>query len=489
VIAWFLRGLRAKSHSASLAAGLTTLEQTLAALRAEHDIVKSTHAQLQRDYHAEAQGRAVAEERAARVAELAARLDDRDQQLMQRGARIAALETQLVEKGRAIEEQRQLLEQSRVAFADSFKALSAEALKSNNQAFMELAKATLDKTQEGSRNDLDAKHRAVDELVRPLQESLLRVDGKLGEIEKERITSHAALNEQLRALLDTHLPVLRNETANLAKALRQSTVRGRWGELQLKRVVEMAGMLEHCDFTEQESRTTEEGRVRPDLIIKLPGGRQIVVDSKAPLAAYLDAHEATEESARRLALTRHAQLVRGHMVSLGRKSYWEEFKPTPDFVIMFLPGEVFWSAALQEDPALIECGVEQKVIAATPTTLIALLRAVAYGWRQEALAQNAQEVARLGKELYERLGILGEHWNKMGERLGQAVEAYNRSTATLETRVLVSARRFRDLKVGAADDEIETMEQIETAPRAIQAAELVDFNARQLSIGIEAVSP
>jgi DNA recombination protein RmuC len=472
LLAWHLRSSRARAEMAPITGRLESLEQQHACRLVELDVMKGAHARITEQHREETERRATAEERAARVAELDARLAQRDDLLAQHRERIATLDTQLAEERKTLQEQRNLLDEARTALSDSFKALSADALKSNNQAFIELAKATLEKFQEGARGDLDARHKAVNELVNPIKQSLEKVDGKLGEIERARLSSYSALNEQLKGLVETHLPVLRNETANLVKALRQPTVRGRWGELQLKRVVEMAGMLDHCDFLEQENRTTEEGRLRPDLIVKLPGGRNIVVDAKAPVSAYLDAVESSDEATQRLRLAQHAKQVRGHITALSRKGYWEQFTPSPEFVVMFLPGEVFFSAALQEDPSLIECGVDEKVIAASPTTLIALLRAVAYGWRQEALAQNAKDVAKLGKELFERICTLGEHWTDVGERLGKAVEAYNRSTTTLESRVLVSARRLRDLKAGSDDVEIGMPEQIEKTPRVLQAAEI-----------------
>lgn len=336
--------------------------------------------------------------------------------------------------------------------------------------------------QGGELTALKARYEAAVERLRvesgARSAAVVKVDDKLGEIEKARIGAYAELSTQVKGLVETHLPTLRNETANLVKALRQPTVRGRWGEIQLKRVVEMAGMLDHCDFLEQESRSTEDGRLRPDMIVKLPGGKQIVVDAKAAVSAYLDAAEASDEETQRARLVDHARQVRNHMAALGRKGYWEQFDPTPELVVMFLPGEMFFSAALQQDPELIEFGVNEKVIPATPTTLIALLRAVAYGWRQEALARNAQEVADLGRQLYERIAVLASHWGEVGGRLDKAVEAYNRSVATFESRVLVSARRLRDLKAAPEDTEIEVIEPIERTTRALQAPEVAQADVR-----------
>jgi DNA recombination protein RmuC len=366
------------------------------------------------------------------------------------------------------------LRRARGTLSDTFRALSADALHRNNQAFLQLATATLERFQLGARAELAERERAVDALVQPLRASLQRVDGVLGEMEKSRIAAYAALSEQLRGLVETQLPMLRGQTAALVQALRQPAVRGRWGEIQLRRVVEMAGMLEHCDFLEQPTRSSEERVLRPDLVVRLPGGKHLVIDAKAPLAAYLDANEAPDEETRASRLRAHAQQVREHMVALGRKAYWEQFSPSPEFVVMFLPGEMFFSAALQQDPALIEFGVNEKVLVATPTTLIALLRAAAYGWRQESLTANAEQVAQLGKELFTRIGVLARHWSEVGERLGKAVDAYNRSVVTLESRVLVSARRFRDLQAAAPDGQIDAQAPIELTPRALQAEELVE---------------
>lgn len=450
---WLAAGLRARLRQRALETQLDVERATLS------ERLHSAQARI--------------EELNALVKEREAALERRANDIAELRARHAELEERVAQERRAAQEKLALLNEAQTALSDAFKALSAEALKSNNQAFIELAKATLEKFHEGAKNELEAREKAVSELVRPLRESLERVDGKLGELEKARLEAYAALNEQLKGLVETHLPRLHDQTANLVKALRQPTVRGRWGEIQLKRVVEMAGMLEHCDFIEQENRSTEDGRLRPDLIVRLPGGKSIVVDAKAPVAAYLDAAEATDEETRVARLADHARQVRAHIAALGRKAYWEQFDPTPEFVVLFLPGEMFFSAALQQDPALIEYGVAERVIPATPTTLIALLRAVAYGWRQEALARNAQEVADLGRQLYERIAKLGEHWATVGDRLGKAVDAYNAATGTLESRVLVSARKLRELKAAPEDLEIDALEQIDRTPRALQAVEIV----------------
>jgi DNA recombination protein RmuC len=472
-LGWMILRSRMRVGIAASAAQLQALEQRLAQTDRDLTELKSLHTELLRKHFDESTARASAEAIARQLPALADKLEERNREISGQKAQIATLELELRTERESLTAERALLEQARVTLMDSFKALSSDALKSNNQAFIDLAKSTLETFQEGARADLAARQAAVDQLVQPIKDSLVKVDGKLGEIESQRTSSYAALNEQLKGLVEIHLPVLRSETANLVKALRQPTVRGRYGEVQLKRVVEMAGMLDHCDFVEQENRTTEEGHLRPDLIVKLPGGRNIVVDAKTPISAYLEAIETTDESTQRVLTAQHAQQCRNHIAALGRKAYWVQFSPSPEFVVMFIPGEVFFSAALQEDPTLLECGVNERVILATPTTLIALLRAVHYGWRQEKLAQNAEEVGRLGKELYDRIRTLSGHWSDVGERLGKAVEAYNRSTSTLESRVLVSARRFRDLNVGAADSEINSLKQIEVIPKTAQVEEFI----------------
>ena len=387
-------------------------------------------------------------------------------------ARIAAMEVQIEQERKAASEKLAVLDEAQARFSDAFKALSAEALRHNNTSFLELAKTALEKTQESAKGDLEKRQEAIDALVKPMRESLDKVDAKIHDLEKARAGAYEGLTSQVRSLAETQ-NYLRAETGNLVRALRSPIVRGRWGEIQLRRVVELAGMVDHCDFVEQTTVQTEEGRMRPDLIVHLPAGKTIVVDAKASLNAYLEAQEAPDDEARLGRLNLHATQVRTHIDKLSRKAYWEQFESAPDFVILFLPGEMFFSAALERDPMLIEFGADKKIILATPTTLIALLRAVCYGWRQEKLAQNAREISQLGSELYKRFADLSVHFGRLGKSLNNSVEAYNKAAGNIETRVLVTARRFKDLAAAPMGMEIEVLPQVEQIAREMQAPELL----------------
>jgi len=375
------------------------------------------------------------------------------------------LRAQLEGERRAAEERSESFKQAAGELSEKFKALSRDALKDNNQSFLDLARATLENFQTSAQGDLELRQRAIDQLVKPLKESLERVDGKIGEMEKARAGAYSELREQVRALATSQLQ-LQSETGNLVKALRTPHIRGRWGEIQLRRVVELAGMLQYCDFTEQETVTGEDGRIRPDVIVRLPGGRTIVVDAKVPFDAFYESISTTDDGVRVERLKDHARLVRAHIGQLSKKSYWETVQPTPEFVLLFLPGETFYSAALENDPKLIEDGVAQGVIIATPTTLIALLKAVSYGWRQEQMAENAHEVSNLARSLYDRLRTFTKHFDDIGRGLDRALDSYNRGVRSLETRVLVTARRFKE-RGAITGDEIETLEPIDKATRTL----------------------
>lgn len=378
----------------------------------------------------------------------------------------AVLSTRLESAERNVLEQKKLLDDAQVKLRDAFAAVSADALSRNNEKFLQLARESFAVLSKEATGSLDQRKAQIEGLLKPMQELLGQYQNRLGDIEKSRTESYSMLREQLGTLAETQR-ALNTQTGQLVTALSRPTTRGQWGEISLRRLVELAGMSNRCDFVEQASIDTEDGRLRPDMVVHMPGGRDVIIDCKTTLDAFLDAAAATDADAHRACLQRHAQQVRNRCRELSQKSYWSQFKLSPEYVVMFLPGEAFLYAALEMDGSLIEEGLKNRVIIATPTTLIALLRAIEYGWRQEAISENAEQIRSLGKDLYDRIATLGAHFEKLGKAIGGTVGAYNQAVGSLELRVLSTARKISEL--GAHTE------------KQVPELDVVDARARELT--------
>ncbi len=435
---------------------------------------------------AKAQVGAILREQEARTAAAEARVEEVRQQLASarhdfdilrenlRQAETArtAAETRVVEIEKNLTEQKALLEDAKTRLSDTFKSLAAEALAGNNAGFLILAEEKFKALKDEAAVDLEGRRKAIETMIQPLGETLVAYQQETKALEDKRLREYSTVGEQLRAVAMGQT-TLQNETAKLVNALRSPQVRGRWGEIALRKTAELAGMSPHCDFVEQESVTTGEGRIRPDMVVKLPAGREVVVDSKVPLGGFLEALEAKTDEDRETALLKHAAQVNQHVVKLASKEYWDQFAAAPEFVVLFIPNDSFLAAAAEKDPVLVESALSKKVVIATPATFIALLRAIAYGWRQELLTENAQRISILGQELADRMATLAEHLIRVGGAIGKAVDSYNAAVASFESRVFPTARKFQVLGAGGKK-EIQELQPIDQKPRALNTFDIDD---------------
>ena len=406
------------------------------------------------------------ETRAARIPELTQAFAQCDTKL-----EIAMRElTEFKEREATFNARIQEFERDKQELKAAFSALSVEALNKNNEMFLQLAKTELEKTQTASAAELEKKQKSFEELVKPIKDGLEKYDQKIAQLDKDRMEVYGKLTSELDAV-KIGSKALRDETQNLVNALRMPNTRGQWGEVQLRRVVELAGMIEHCDFHTQDSVLSENGLLRPDMTVRMPGGKTIVVDSKVPLKAYLEGFECTDDGLRRLKFIEHAAHLRKHVDGLSGKEYWSQFGGSPEFVFMFLPRESVYYAAMEHDPDLFEDAIQRRVIIATPATLIVLLRSVAFGWRQETIEKNAQEISEMGRDLYKRMKVFAEHFSRVGKNLESAVKSYNEAAGSMESRVLTQARKFKE-KLASDEDELLESKGVETNVRELNSPDL-----------------
>ncbi|WP_447970925.1 DNA recombination protein RmuC [Nitrospira sp. M1] len=391
------------------------------------------------------------------------------ERLMDSEATKISAETKYEEATRHLAQQHSLLEETQSTLSNTFRSLAAEALAGNNTGFLTLAEEKFKALREESSNDLEQKKTSIDALVQPLTQLLATYQQETKELESKRLRELSTVGEQLRQVALSQ-STLQAETAKLVNALRSPQIRGRWGEIALRKTAELAGMSAHCDFVEQKNVATATGHLRPDMIVKLPAQREVVIDSKVPCSAFLESLEATNDDERNRALSRHAAHVKHHVNQLSSKEYWDQFQASPEFVVLFIPNDSFLAAAAERDPSLIESAISKNIVIATPTTFIALLKAIAYGWKQEQITEDAERISTLGQELSERLGILVDHFMRVGGSLGKAVEAYNASVASLESRVLPSARKFQQLGAGSKKD-IDDLRPIDHSPRTLASTQ------------------
>jgi len=480
LVGWLVATSRAKAdlsnYKTQAEGGLRAVEGAISELRGKNVEMKgeleargTQVSSLQQELKSEGEQKAAAQAELKEARAALVELSTVRSQLNTESQLRVTAETKLEEAQANLGEQMRLLEEAKTKLTDTFNALSAEALKSNNQAFLALAKSTFETVQAQAKGDLDTRQEAIDGIIAPLKVALERYEREVQEMERTRQSAYGTLEEQLRTLARTNQQ-LQRETGSLVSALRNPQVRGRWGEMTLRRAAELAGMSDRCDFSEQETLENEGERQRPDMIVNLPGNRRIIVDAKVPLQAFLDAVASTTEEERKTQFAKHGQLVRNHMNQLASRGYWEQFNQAPEFVVLFLPGESFFAAAAEQDRTLIEDGMEKRVILATPTTLITLLLSVAYGWRQEEIANNAQEISDLGRQLHDRIRTFTSHFEGVGSALRRAVDTFNRARGSLESRVLPGARKFKELRAATGEQIIE-VQPIDEVPGLLSASE------------------